>query len=208
MRSSYQLPPSMSRSLQTPSRQGQTPNGANSLVSPQRWAEMNAMAGIEPSAATLLALPQQPPLYVIHVKSTSNNTIITLHATPTPKSQILSPKLSRDFKAQSTILSPAPFSVESNPDAAPQDQDTGASDLSQEGKSTLKVLSELANEPLRTPTSAELSPSSSFTPPTANRCIGWASGGSCHYKKVNRSTYEAGYAASVSLSDASTFDVF
>jgi hypothetical protein len=211
MRLSYQYPPSMSQkswqSPYVPSRQGPYSSGANSPVTPERWAELNAMAGIEPSAAPVTALPQQTPLYVIHVKSTSNNTIITLHATPTPRSQILSPNLSRSSAGRSTMFSPAPFSVESNPDAAPQEQYTGASGSSQQDQSNPKATSVPANEPLRTPTPAELPPSSSFTPPTANRCIGWASGGSCHYKKVNRSTYEAGYAASVSLFDAAIYVV-
>lgn len=67
--------------------------------------------------------------------------------------------------------------MQSNPDAAPE--------LSGEERAIKESKSAAAAAKL-------------LIAPSAERCIGWASGGSCHYKKVNRSTYEAGYAASVS----------
>ncbi|PVF96004.1 hypothetical protein CPB86DRAFT_710079 [Serendipita vermifera] len=121
------------------------------------------------------------PVYVIHVKSSSNNTIITLHGPSTPKSLVISS--TQDGRAAGKTksrqaTSEDKFSVESNPDAAEPSLST---ELSSDSPAT----------PLRM--------SSTFSLPTANRCVGWASGGSCHYKKVNRSTYEAGYAASVRI---------
>lgn len=120
------------------------------------------------------------PLYVVHVKSTSNNTIISLHAPSTPRLHTIAraevvlpgakPRPSEAAAAQA-------FSVNSNPDAEPTSESIERTEETQFAVMASQV-------PLAM---------------TANRCIGWASGGSCHYKKVNRSTYEAGYAASIRI---------
>lgn len=182
MRVTYQPPASMSRngSWQSP----HIPAGQSvfSRTGASPWANMNAAAGINLSALNMIEGKQLPPLYVIHIKSTSNNTIITLHAPSTPNSQIISKTTTRG-----SPKSLGAYSVESNPDAV-LPEDMGASEASEEGIEANSIVPKVPDLPL----------TSSFTPPTANRCIGWASGGSCHYKKVNRSTYEAGYAASVS----------
>jgi ribosomal protein S11 len=176
MRINFQLPGSMS------------PQGLSrsKLMSPlakgARYKELNALSGIATGKEAFMDPSSAPitPIYVIHVKSSSNNTIITLHGPSTPKSLVVSggqDSRSANKTRPGQDSAETNFSVKSNPDAVEEDFSTEST-------------SNTAAPPMRM--------SSTFTLPTADRCIGWASGGSCHYKKVNRSTYEAGYAASVS----------
>ena len=192
MRLSYRYPPSMSQK-NWPGGLGRDPLSRRAALE-----ELNSIprTDVESSDA--------PPLYVIHVKASSNNTIITLNAPTTPKSQILSSNLlGRASASRSAVLSPAPFSVESNPDAAPREQDEKAFESTQGAKLGAEPLDAPQDGPVKSPIPAELQSSPTFTSRAANRCIGWASGGSCHYKKVKRGTYEAGYAASVGSSGTS-----
>jgi ribosomal protein S11 len=148
---------------------------------------MNSLFGISETidpGEHLLETTIITPIYVIHVKCSSNNTIISVHAPSTPKPRITqvktkaSSRLQINASSSEGVQTGEAFSVQSNPDAAPE--------LSGEERAIKESKSAAAAAKL-------------LIAPSAERCIGWASGGSCHYKKVNRSTYEAGYAASVSF---------
>jgi hypothetical protein len=158
---------------------------------------MNSLFGISETmdpGENLLETTIITPIYVIHVKCSPNNTIISVHAPSTPKPRPTQGKPTpakssnrfqmalQDINASTSdtgttgVQAGEGFSVQSNPDAAPE--------LSGEERALKESKSAAAAAKL-------------LIAPSAERCIGWASGGSCHYKKVNRSTYEAGYAASV-----------
>lgn len=155
---------------------------------------MNALFGTSQtynSTEEILDRTMTTPIYAIHVKCSSNNTIISVHSPSTPKPRTTPPAKSRNVRgsspavdtttssssAEGETMDTANFSIQSNPDAAPENPEDRAL---KESKSTAAVAKALVT-------------------PGADHCFGWASGGSCHYKKVNRSTYEAGYAASVRL---------
>ncbi|KAG8770706.1 hypothetical protein FRC15_003946 [Serendipita sp. 397] len=175
-----------------------------------RWGAMNKLAGLDMNSPLSeidpeVLLSNLTPLYVIHVKASSNNTIITLHATPTPKildvsltpsnAKLIKRSASRQELEATQWNDPTPekaplFGVESNPDAPlPAEVEVNETEAS------------AAQSGVPSPTRAATSKQGVqiLAPPTANRCIGWASGGSCHYKKVNRSTYEAGHAATIRI---------
>ncbi|KAG8809780.1 hypothetical protein FRC17_003257, partial [Serendipita sp. 399] len=233
MRATYQHPPRMhassrpSASSYSSSVNASTSTSASTSPMPNRYAALNQLSGLSFSEPDIMA-SNLPPLYVIHVKASSNNTIITLHAPPTPKILDISSTLPlsgsgggkgvRDSAPTRTRWDdPTPekvtstFSVESNPDAAPVEEaqvvsavdvqaEATASTAVEEGEPKEDVGQDVTTE-AAAPTPVELPKQSVqiVAPPTANRCIGWASGGSCHYRKVQRSTYEAGHAASIRI---------
>lgn len=198
MRINYQLPASTTQkrnwqSPHIPAGQSAFSNTNYNATSTGKWAGINTISGIDAVSGSMFDPKALAPLYVVHIKSTSNNTIITLHAPGMPKSQNIVRNTSRG--GAKSPVAPGAYSVESNPDAVPPELDMGASEPSESTQASSGTGSDVVVQPAV----ADLPPSASFTPPAANRCIGWASGGSCHYKKVNRSTYEAGYSASIRI---------
>ncbi|KAG8802271.1 hypothetical protein FRC17_006437, partial [Serendipita sp. 399] len=233
MRTTYQHPPRMHASSRPSASSYSSVNASTSTSAgtspmPNRYAALNQLSGLSFSEPDIMS-SNLPPLYVIHVKASSNNTIITLHAPPTPKILDISSTLPLPSSGGGKVVGgstptrtrwddPTPekvastFSVESNPDAVPVEAEQAglgaadgqaevvASTAAEEGEPKEDVGQDATTE-AAAPTPAELPKQSVqiVAPPTANRCIGWASGGSCHYRKVQRSTYEAGHAASIRI---------
>lgn len=133
---------------------------------------------------------------MIHVKSSSNNTIISLHAPGSPKQQVTSTSAAKKDKGG------IPFSVEANPDAPEVETDsaeTANPSGGQKEPSSTTVGEKLSADEAVKNSKALAASINALIPQSADKCFGWASGGSCHYRKVNRSTFEAGYAASVCI---------
>lgn len=192
MRTVYQQPLSGVRSslsgYKSPLRPGTTLNKLNA---------MSGIGGVNRGVNALDIHRIYTPLYVIHVKSTGNNTIVSFHAPSTPKLSNRSGKGKQTTTVRPSHQPEPAFSVGSNPDEPLKQEGISTEDAGLNGDETPAATTP-NTAPVPIPDPIPQAPE--YIPNIAtNRCIGWASGGSCHYKKVNRSTYEAGYEASVRI---------